>query len=190
MNINLLNRRNHASKQLHLNYLTTSSLCISLLGWIPVKAQQPLAVPAPVIAQSEKSPATPTVFQQILGQWQSKDPSGQELLTFIFTPEGKLFIVWPTKEKPVPAVEMAYQIDTASQPMHLDIKVNTKATVFTVFEFTKDGKLRLQIEGTSPGQPRPTALNENATLFEKVSEATTLPADVLLIDIENQNRNR
>lgn len=180
MNINLLNRRNHASNRLHL--LIASSFCVCLLGWMPAKAQQPLAMPASVIAQTEKSPATPTVSQQILGQWQSG------LLTFIFAPEGKLFIVLPTEEKPAPAVEMGYQLDTASQPMHLDIKINTNATVLTVFEFTKDGKLRLQIEGTNPGQPRPTALSENATLFEKVSEATTLPADAQLIDIENEKQ--
>lgn len=186
MNINFLNRRNYASNRLHL--LIASSFCVCLLGWMPAKAQQPLAMPASVIAQTEKSPATSTVSQQILGQWQSKDSSGQELLTFIFAPEGKLFIVLPAEEKPAPAVEMGYQINTASQPMHLDIKINTNATVLTVFEFTKDGKLRLQIEGTNPGQPRPTTLSENATLFEKVSEATTLPADAQLIDIENNNK--
>ncbi len=190
MNTTPLNRRNPASKRPSLNYFIASSLCLSLLGYLgtPARAQQPVAGKAPVVAQAESAPATPAVSQQILGQWQAKDPSGQRLLTFIFGPEGQLFIVLPAEEAPAPAVEMGYAIDAASQPMHLDVKINTAETVLTVFEFTSDGKLRLQLEGTNPGQPRPEALSEGATLFEKVSDATTLPADARLVDVNSENK--
>lgn len=190
MNITPLNRHNPASKRPSLNLLIASSLCLGLLGYLgmPVRAQQFLAGKAPVVAQAQNAPATPAVSQQILGQWQAKDPSGQRLLTFIFGPDGKLFIVLPAEEEPAPAVEMGYQIDAASQPMHLDVKINTTETVLTVFEFTSDGKLRLQLEGTNPGQPRPETLSEGATLFEKISEATTLPADAKLVDVNSQSK--
>ncbi|MBW4492713.1 MAG: type IV pilin-like G/H family protein [Oscillatoria princeps RMCB-10] len=182
-----------------------ASLCLSLLGSLgaPVLAQpsaapaapeaQPSAAPAAPEAQPSAAPAAPQsqpaapsgqTVKQLLGQWEAKDPSGQRLLTFIFAPEGKLFIVLPSPEEPSPAVEMGYQINPASVPMHLDVKINSDETVLTIVEFTADGKMRLQLEGTNPGVPRPAAFTEGGTLFEKISDATTLPKNAQLVDMK------
>jgi hypothetical protein len=56
--------------------------------------------------------------------------------------------------------------------------------VKTIFEFTADGQLRLQVAETNPGEPRPTAFNPSATLFQKVSDATTLPPNVQVSDLQ------
>jgi hypothetical protein len=58
--------------------------------------------------------------------------------------------------------------------------------VQTVFELTAEGQMRLQLQGTSPGQPRPNALNAEATVFKKVSEATALPADAQITGFEEK----
>jgi hypothetical protein len=120
----------------------------------------------------------------LLGQWEAKDPSGQRLLTFIFAPEGKLFIVLPSPEEPSPAVEMGYEINASPKPMHLDVKINSDETVLTIVELTADGKMRLQLENTNPGLPRPAAFTAGGTLFEKISDATTLPKNAQLVDMK------
>jgi len=69
--------------------------------------------------------------------------------------------------------------------MHLDVTFpGTNESVKTIFEFTANGQLRLQVNGTKPGEPRPTAFSPNATLFQKVSDSTTLPANVQVSDLQ------
>ncbi|MBD2043384.1 type IV pilin-like G/H family protein [Microcoleus sp. FACHB-672] len=185
MNNILLNRRNCLTKLSVASQLIVSSLFLGLAGnlGMSVSAQPSIA---PVVAQSQPAPATNPVAQKILGQWQAKDPSGQDLLMFVFAPENKLYIVLPSPEKPAPAVEMRYRIDAAQNPMHLDVQINSDDTVMTVFEVSPDGKMRLQLDGTNPGVPRPTALTDAATVFEKVSDATTVPADSEVVGFEEQ----
>ena len=185
MNNILLNRRNCLTKLSVASQLIVSSLFLGLAGnlGMSVSAQPSIA---PVVAQSQPAPAANPVAQQILGQWQAKDPSGQDLLMFVFAPENKLYIVLPSPEKPAPAVEMRYRIDSSQNPMHLDVQINSDDTVMTVFEVGPDGKMRLQLDGTNPGVPRPTALTDAATVFEKVSDATTVPADSEVVGFEEQ----
>jgi hypothetical protein len=59
-----------------------------------------------------------------------------------------------------------------------------------IFAFTPERRLRLQLAGTNPGQPRPTAFTSEAILFEKTSEATTLPPEFQLLgDPETQGNS-
>ncbi|NJK27908.1 MAG: hypothetical protein HC925_04415 [Coleofasciculaceae cyanobacterium SM2_3_26] len=52
--------------------------------------------------------------------------------------------------------------------MHLDITLPNGSVVATIFEFTPEGDMRLQIVGTNPGEPRPPRFN-NATLLTKTA---------------------
>ena len=79
------------------------------------------------------------------------------------------------------AKEMRYKVNFGAKPMHLDVGISNTETVETVFELTSQNQMRLQLQGTNPGQPRPDSLNAEATVFKKVSEATVLPADTQLI---------
>jgi hypothetical protein len=72
-------------------------------------------------------------------------------------------------------------VNFGAKPMHLDFGLSNTETVQTVFELTPEGQMRLQLQGTNPGQPRPNSLNAEATVFKKVSEATALPADTQVI---------
>ncbi|MEG4531921.1 hypothetical protein [Microcoleus sp. D2_18a_D3] len=154
------------------------SLCLGIL--ISFNASVgPASAAAPIIAQETVAPAASSIDQQLLGQWQGT-ASGQSF-TFIFAPEGKLFMMAKGPDGAARAKEMRYKVNLGEKPMHIDVGLSSTQTVETVFELTPEGQMRLQLEGTNPGQARPNSLNEQATVFKKVSEATALPADTQII---------
>src|SRR6476661_9575717 len=155
------------------------SLCLGIL--ISFNASLgPASAAAPIIAQETAAPAATSIDKQLLGQWQGTVPSGQSF-TFVFAPEGKLFLMAKGPDGAARAKEMRYKVNLGEKPMHLDVGLSSTDTVETVFELTPEGQMRLQLQGTNPGQARPNSLNEQATVFKKVSEATTLPADTQVI---------
>ncbi|MEK0179566.1 MAG: hypothetical protein EAZ78_12590 [Oscillatoriales cyanobacterium] len=134
----------------------------------------------PTSTSTSVANATPenSVAKQLIGQWQGQI-SGQSV-TLIFTQEGKLFIL----ETPTSATELKYQINVNPQQKDLDILVGGKITTRTIFDFTADGKLRL--ESDNLGESRPTSFSSNASIFQKISEQTTLPANVQVVNLQNQ----
>lgn len=156
--------------------LIASCLCFSVLSSVAAQAN-PLATTAPKIAQAETSaPANniDQIDQKLLGQWEAKDPSGQSF-SFIFAPEGKLYLVVQSSQGAARAKEMRYKVDTKNQPMHLDVGLSATQTVMTVFELTAEGQMRLQLQGTKPGDPRPSTVSAEATVFKKISDTAALP---------------
>ncbi|MEG4986172.1 type IV pilin-like G/H family protein [Microcoleus sp. BR0-C5] len=123
-----------------------------------------------------------SVTKQLIGQWQTQTPG--DSVTLIFTNEGNLF-VWNT---PTVAKQMEYQIDVNPQPKNLDILVGGQVTGRTIFDFTADGKLRLILNNIRAS--RPTSFDSNARLFRKVSEQTTLPENVKVINFKERNQAR
>lgn len=136
--------------------------------------------------------ATPTqnaapsnaIEQKLLGQWQAKDPTSRAQFTFIFAPANKLFVVLPKPDNSLVALEVAYQINPATQPMQLDIQLSPEQKALTIFEFTPEGQLRLPLEGLTPGLARPTEFKSNSTLFAKTSNVTTVPENIEVIKPE------
>ena len=153
-------------------------ICFGILASFNA-AQGPASAAAPIIAEAT-APAASNIDKQLLGQWQGTVPSGQSF-TFVFAPGGKLFMMAKGPDGAARAKEMRYKVNLGAQPMHLDVALSSTETVETVFELTPEGQMRLQLQGTNPGQPRPDSLNDQATLFKKVSDATALPADIQLI---------
>jgi hypothetical protein len=192
MDYKITNRPSSGHHIKRVSQIFASTLCLGLLSpMLSVFAQTTPAqtTPAPItptevtpapttpVQTQPDAPASP-VAQKLYGQWLAKDPKGEPLLMFIFTPTGKLYIMPPPKEnEPSRAIEMGYKIDSTTKPMHLDVQLDTQQTVLTVFDFTTEGQMRLQLEGTNPGQPRPSALTETATNFEKISDTPTLPPE-------------
>ncbi|MEG3859868.1 hypothetical protein [Microcoleus sp. herbarium12] len=156
-----------------------SGLCFGILASFNAAQGLASASTAPKIAQAT-APAASNIDKQLLGQWQGTVPSGQSF-TFVFAPEGKLFLMAKGPDGAARAKEMRYKINLGQKPMHLDVGLSSTETVQTVFELTDEGQMRLQLQGTNPGQPRPDSLNEQATVFKKVSETTALPADTQVI---------
>ena len=146
----------------------------------PVLAVPVPTVPVPTVPSPPVKLVTPvapmSATQQIMGQWLTKEPLDGDTIMFVFAPDGKAFIITGTAASGNAIVTpLQYRLDAKSQPRHLDLVLSPDVTVETLFEFTANGDLRLQMLGTRPGKPRPVALTGNATLFQKVSEATTLP---------------
>jgi hypothetical protein len=154
-------------------------LCFGILASFNA-SQGPASAAAPIIAQETAAPAASTIDKQLLGQWQGTVPSGQSF-TFIFAPEGKLFLMAKGPDGAARAKEMRYKVNLGEKPMQIDVGLSSTETVQTVFELTPEGQMRLQLQGTNPGQARPNSLNEQATVFKKVSETTALPADTQVI---------
>lgn len=170
----------------HTLQLLTNSIIIGLLATLNTT----------VLAQNQNTPLptqsqpgnTTNVNQKLLGQWKAKDPSSSETLIFIFTPQGKLFSLPSNSNTPV-ALEFQYRINPTFKPMHLDVTIpSSTEPVLTIFEFLADGKMRLQLHGTNPGQPRPKAFSANAMIFEKIYDATTLPENVQVFNGESENQ--
>ncbi|MEG4319403.1 MULTISPECIES: type IV pilin-like G/H family protein [unclassified Microcoleus] len=123
-----------------------------------------------------------SVAKQLIGQWQTQTPG--DSVTLIFTDRGTLF-VWNT---PTVAKQMEYQTDVNHLPKTLDILTGGQVTGRTIFEFTADGKLRLILNNIRAS--RPTSFDSNARLFRKVSEQTTLPENVKVINFKEPSQAR
>jgi len=135
------------------------------------------------IAQEPDNPPTEAVVEQLLGQWQVKDTESGEALGFIFAPNGDLFFILPTPNGSYVALQADYQINPTTQPMQLDIQINPQEQALTIFEFTDDGQLRLELEGVEPGVPRPTAFGTQTIVLEKTSQSTAVPKNIQVIDL-------
>lgn len=168
-----------------------ASILLGLLTTITTTANaQPLV--KPLIAQAQNPSQSGDVQSRLIGQWQAEDTSSEPGLILIFTPDSKLFVVFPSDSGTLTARQLEYQINPAPQPMHIDVTLPGKDDVAkTIFEFSPDGQLRLQINGPEPGQPRPTTFTSSATVLQKISDATTLPSDVEVIDLQTEiNQSR
>lgn len=172
----VLNLGNSLCASSILTRAIASSLLLIPLGTLGYSVSaQPLN---PQLVAQQTTPAnTNTVVQRLSGSWQTKVSSTQAL-SLIFAPDGKLFIVLPSSSANPPAMQLRYRVASASSsPMQIDLTTSDNKTAQTIFELTKDGKLRVQLNDISAAQPRPSAFKPSAMLFEKVSNSTTLPAN-------------
>lgn len=174
--------------------LIVSSLFLGLLSATAIalstQAADTSSSPTPTVTPFPNSLGggdTPVQQSKLSGQWQFQNKISGQGLIFIFTPDNKLFILPPSSAKTPVAQQLEYRIDPVPQPMHIDIIFpGTNESVKTIFEFTADDQLRLQVAGTNPGEPRPTDFSPNATLFQKISDATTLPAHAQVSDLQTE----
>ena len=167
-----------------LSTLSTTAMLLQSRSANAQPSQNPSASPSPSPAPGGDVQAPQA---RLSGQWQTKNPASGETLTIIFTPDRKFLVLLPSGSETPVAQQLGYRIDPVPQPMHIDVMFpGTNESVKTIFEFTADGQLRLQVAETNPGEPRPTAFSPSATLFQKVSDATTLPANVQVNDLQSQ----
>ncbi len=161
-----------------MSKLIASSLLVGLLSTIGYSAIAQTST-AQLVSQGWAKNANSAV-QRLSGEWQTK-VSANSTLKLIFAPDGKLFIVLPSTSNTAPAMQLRYRVPAStSSPMQIDLTTSDNKTVPTIFEFTADGKLRMQLNDIDAGLPRPSAFKPNAMIFDKVSNATTLPANARL----------
>jgi hypothetical protein len=148
---------------------------------VSVKAPLVTTLVISLVSISITSGFAQTIEQQILGTWQT-ELEGKKAL-FIFASENKLFIVGPSlPESSANALEFKYQINSKTQPTQLDFfyDSNAQEKALTILEITQDNSLKIQLEGLNPNQPRPTTFAPNATIFTRISNSTTLPANAVI----------
>ncbi|MBD2137722.1 type IV pilin-like G/H family protein [Anabaena sp. FACHB-1237] len=164
-----------------VNKLLKYSLLISLpLTFPDTVLAQPTSTPTPKNAETVSS-SDAEVIKKLSGRWESQDATSSITVSFIFDGNGKLFLMMGDAQRSA-AYAVTYQINSTPQPMHLNINLpDTPQPVLTIFDFTADGQMRMQIEGTNPGEPRPKEFSKNVTFFKKVSENTSLPQNVELV---------
>lgn len=123
--------------------------------------------------------------QKLLGQWQGQ-LYGRKI-SLIFASESKIFIF--DEGSPV-AQEAKYRIDAKTKPMQLDLS-GKEPILQTIFDLNDANKLR--VEDFNFKSPRPTAFSANSLIFDKVSDTTTLPANMRVENLEtlvNTNYNK
>ena len=163
----------------------TQGLLLALLiaTGTPVNAQPTIP---PTVGPSRQTSVTNAVINQLLGQWQIKDPTTEQVLTLIFTPQNQLFFILPGNDGSAIAIKTAYQVRATTQPMQLDMALTPDQTALTIFELTPQGKLRLELNGITPGQPRPSKFSPTVSLLEKVSDVTTVPQNIEILELESK----
>lgn len=167
-----------------MSKLLASSLLLGLVGTVGTTLTvQPVTAKSVEIAQAGNAP----VNQRLVGQWQAKVSQNQSL-TFIFAPDGKLFIVLPSSSQTASALQLRYRVaSTAAKPMQLDLTTGDNKTAQTIFEFTPQGKLRMELQGIDAGKPRPSTFGKGAMTFDKTSNAATLPANARITETKPGN---
>lgn len=164
--------------------LLVSSLLLGLVGTVSTNLD---ILPSTAQTTAQTKQAAPPINQRLVGSWQSRVSQTQNL-TFIFGGDGKLFIVLPSNSDKAQALQLRYRVaSTSTKPMHLDLTTPNNKTAQTIFEFTPDGKLRMELQGIDAAKPRPAAFGKGALVFNKVSNNTTLPANAQLRQSDNPN---
>jgi len=152
----------------------SSTLVLALAGFGLYNLLNPKTSSISTSTSTSTSVATATpdnsVAKKLIGQWQGQ-LSGQSV-TLIFTQEGKLFIL----DTPTSATETEYQINVNPQQKDLDILLEGQIIARIIFDFMADGRLRLEFVNFR--ESRPTSFSSYATIFQKISEQTTLSANL------------
>ncbi|MEG4285515.1 type IV pilin-like G/H family protein [Microcoleus sp. A006_D1] len=121
-----------------------------------------------------------SVAKKLIGRWQIQ-VSGQSFI-LIFTQEGKLFL----SNSATSLMELEYRTDVNRQPKYLDLLVGNQVIARTIFDLTADDQLRLELDNI--GESRPTSFSSNAKVFRKISEQTALPANLTVVNLEEQQK--
>lgn len=164
--------------------LLASGLCLGVLSTLGLTIRSHSLL-SPAVAEVAIASTKNVAADDVVGTWQGEMKPGQ-MITWILTPDGKLFMTAPPfADEPQRALEMRYQVESSTKPMGLNIDLAQGATVMTIFEMTPEGQMLVQIAGTNPGEERPEEFN-NATVFKKVSNATTLPPDTQIENFQSR----
>lgn len=144
---------------------------------------------APSLAQSPavSTPMATPLESQLLGQWRTTDPKSKQSITLVFAPQQQCFMVLPGEGDKTIAIKMRCQLSPTNpsnpQAGELDFVMSASETAFSRYALTPDGKLQVDLD-VKPGEKRPATLNPQASVFEKVSESTTLAKDIPVIELE------
>ena len=146
-------------------------------------AQNPQVSPSILLAPDNLMPQSSNLTAQeiqnrLVGQWQLQDVFFVPV-TIVFTAQGKGFLIiplfGPNANASPTAYEFSYRINNTTQPLQIDIAQPGEEAIKTIFEFTSDSRMRVEIAGIKAGEPRPTEFTTGSSILSRVSNLTALP---------------
>lgn len=210
MNINLNRGKVKLAAWRSALMVTGSVLLVGLAGCnstptTPVVSASPGSTPttSPQTTNNQTPTASPQVTnpgttnannsdpsKRLIGQWEGRYEGKNVVM--IFTPESKLLASVGGEKK---VYELFYRLDTTTNPINFDVFENFETlkkgvVTKTILEFTPEGQLRIQMEGTNPKTPRPTSFNAKATVLKKISDSTTPPQNHQTVNPLNNQLQR
>lgn len=121
------------------------------------------------------------IDSRLVGQWELRGVFFMPI-TIIFTPEGRGFMLSPSFAPGADpyAIEFRYTINNAQQPFQVDLEIlgEDSDSIKTIFDFTDDGRIRVELLGIQPGEERPTEFTTGALFLNRVSSLTRLPNNI------------
>lgn len=159
------------------NEFVKQAMKLKKVNWLIAVVCWAMVPIASVLAQTK--PVDP-VGQQLLGQWQGTFATGKSApnpgaMGFMFIPNGKAVMFFAEERLGLIAAAIDYAIDSKPKPMHIDFKpVTFNKPVLSIFELPNSQTLKLQLEKTNPGLPRPKEFKEEGQ-FRKISDTTIVP---------------
>jgi uncharacterized membrane protein len=166
-----------------LNYVTKvfASFAIAISINIAYSVTAKYLISAAIAAETPPvSAEAKQLIERLTGQWQlASSVSSTEALNFIFTVDGKLYIVSPSQKS---ALALEYQVNTSNGQTYLDVLQGGFASR-TIVDFSQKGQLILQqlvipaaFQYSSPITGG--FFLTNALFLNRISNDTTLPKDV------------
>jgi len=120
--------------------------------------------------------------QNLIGTWEFKNQDGAKTGTAIFEPksdaDGDVYILNNDLPSGKTAIAGKYKVNSSSNPQQLDF-IFGDLTTQTIYEIGNDGQLK--IANSVPEQARPTTLDPQPQLLNKVSDSTTVASDVKIL---------
>jgi len=120
--------------------------------------------------------------QNLIGTWEFKNQDGAKTGTAIFEPksdaDGDVYILSNDLPSGKTAIAGKYKVNSSSNPQQLDL-IFGDLTTQTIYEIGSDGQLK--IANSVPDQARPTTLDRQPQLLNKVSESTTVANNVKIL---------
>lgn len=138
-----------------------------------------LAVPPVPLAQTQSVPDA--IREQLVGEWQFTEEG--ETVTLIFAPDSTLYFILPDGQGDAIAVQMGYELNASPQPMQLNMVVSASEKALTIFEFTPEGKLRIDLNVT-PGDPRPDRFSDRTATLDRISDNIAPPDSLEVVELD------
>ncbi len=136
------------------------------------------------------------ILNRLVGQWEIYGVFFVPV-TVVFNAQGKGFILvpffGPSGNNTPTAYEFSYYILNTGQltPIQINITEPGEPPIETIFEFTNNGRIRVELQGIKPGEPRPTEFTTGALFLGRVSDLTALPRNTQIANsLEVKTRHR
>jgi uncharacterized protein (TIGR03067 family) len=124
--------------------------------------------------------------QKLGGTWEFKKQNGVKTGTAIFETQndvnGNIYILSDDLPLGKTAIAGTFKVNSSKTPQQIDLTFGDLTTQ-TIYEINSDGQLK--IANSVPNQPRPTSLDSQLQQLTKISDSTTIPSDIKILQSQD-----